>query len=106
MPKKMPFEKYQPFEPIRLTDRSWPDAVITKAPIWCSVDLRDGNQALISPMDSERKKRMFLTLVDMGFKEIEVGFPAASQTDFDYFFYLCCDQRCFGDSRVVCNGIW
>jgi len=84
MPKKMPFEKYQPFEPIRLTDRSWPDAVITKAPIWCSVDLRDGNQALISPMDSERKKRMFLTLVDMGFKEIEVGFPAASQTDFDF----------------------
>jgi len=84
MPKKMPFEKYQPFEPIRLTDRTWPDAVITKAPIWCSVDLRDGNQALISPMDSERKKRMFLTLVDMGFKEIEVGFPAASQTDFDF----------------------
>ena len=84
MPKKMPFEKYQPFEPIRLTDRTWPDAVITKAPTWCSVDLRDGNQALISPMDSERKKRMFLTLVDMGFKEIEVGFPAASQTDFDF----------------------
>ena len=92
MPKKMPFEKYQPFEPIRLTDRSWPDAVITKAPIWCSVDLRDGNQALISPMDSERKKRMFLTLVDMGFKEIEVGFPAASQTDFDFVRMLIEDN--------------
>ncbi|MBI10037.1 MAG: 2-isopropylmalate synthase [Rhodospirillaceae bacterium] len=88
----MPFEKYQPFEPIRLTDRSWPDAVITKAPIWCSVDLRDGNQALISPMDSERKKRMFLTLVDMGFKEIEVGFPAASQTDFDFVRMLIEDN--------------
>ncbi len=92
MPKKMPFEKYEPFEPIRLNDRTWPDAVITKAPIWCSVDLRDGNQALISPMDSERKKRMFLTLVEMGFKEIEVGFPAASQMDFDFVRMLVEDD--------------
>lgn len=100
MPKKMPFEKYQPFEPIRLKDRTWPDAVITKAPIWCSVDLRDGNQALISPMDSERKKRMFLTLVEMGFKEIEVGFPAASQTDFDFVRTLV-DENLIPDDVVI-----
>ena len=84
MPNKMPFEKYQPFQPIDLPDRQWPGRTITKAPKWCSVDLRDGNQALIAPMDSERKRRMFTTLVDMGFKEIEVGFPAASQTDLDF----------------------
>ena len=100
MPKKMPFEKYQPFEPIRLTDRTWPDAVITKAPIWCSVDLRDGNQALISPMDSERKKRMFMTLVDMGFKEIEVGFPAASQTDFD-FVRMLIEENLIPDDVII-----
>jgi len=80
----MPFEKYKAFEPIRLTDRTWPAQVITKAPIWCSVDLRDGNQALIEPMGPDRKRRMFELLVKMGFKEIEVGFPAASQTDFDF----------------------
>ena len=80
----MPFHKYQAFTPIPLTDRTWPDAVITKAPTWCSVDLRDGNQALIEPMDGERKHRMFATLVEMGFKEIEVGFPSASQTDFNF----------------------
>ena len=84
MPNKMPFQKYQPFQQIDLPDRQWPGKTITKAPLWCSVDLRDGNQALISPMDSERKRRMFLTLVEMGFKEIEIGFPAASQTDFDF----------------------
>jgi 2-isopropylmalate synthase len=84
MPSNMPFHKYQAFQPVHLPDRTWPDRTITKAPKWCSVDLRDGNQALISPMDSERKRRMFLTLVKMGFKEIEVGFPAASQTDFDF----------------------
>ncbi len=76
--------KYRPFQPIRLPDRTWPNAVITKAPIWCSVDLRDGNQPLIEPMGPERKRRMFDTLVKMGFKEIEIGFPAASQTDFDF----------------------
>jgi 2-isopropylmalate synthase len=83
-PKKMPFEKYQPYRPISLTDRTWPDKSIDKAPLWCSVDLRDGNQALIDPMDPERKMRMFKALVKMGFKEIEVGFPAASQPDFDF----------------------
>ncbi|MBT6275212.1 MAG: 2-isopropylmalate synthase [Chromatiales bacterium] len=81
---RMPFEKYRPFQPIDIPDRTWPSKTITKAPIWCSVDLRDGNQALINPMDSARKLRMFTTLVDMGFKEIEVGFPSASDTDFDF----------------------
>jgi 2-isopropylmalate synthase len=77
-------EKYVPFKPIDLKDRRWPNNVITKPPIWCAVDLRDGNQALIEPMDSDRKTRMFRLLCDMGFKEIEVGFPAASETDFDF----------------------
>jgi len=80
----MPVDKYQAFEPIDLPDRQWPGHVISHAPVWCSVDLRDGNQALIDPMDSGRKMRMFDALVQMGFKEIEVGFPAASQTDFDF----------------------
>ena len=83
-PKKMPFEKYQAFVPVLLTDRTWPNVVIDKAPLWCSVDLRDGNQALIDPMDPTRKMRMFQALVQMGFKEIEVGFPSASQPDFDF----------------------
>ena len=77
-------DKYRAFEPINLPDRTWPAKTITKAPLWCSVDLRDGNQALVDPMDAQRKMRMFKTLVKMGFKEIEVGFPAASQTDFDF----------------------
>jgi 2-isopropylmalate synthase len=80
----MPFEKYSAFVPVVLTDRTWPNHVIRKAPLWCSVDLRDGNQALIDPMDPERKLRMFTTLVKMGFKEIEVGFPSASQPDYDF----------------------
>jgi 2-isopropylmalate synthase len=83
-PKRMPFEKYRPFLPLVLADRTWPDQRIEKAPLWCSVDLRDGNQALIDPMDPARKRRMFDTLVEMGFKEIEVGFPSASQPDFDF----------------------
>ena len=77
-------EKYVPFKPIDLPNRQWPSKVITKAPIWCAVDLRDGNQALVEPMDSDRKTRMFKLLCRMGFKEIEVGFPAASETDFDF----------------------
>jgi 2-isopropylmalate synthase len=81
---KNPSSKYRPFTPVRLTDRTWPDAVLTRAPIWCSVDLRDGNQALIEPMDIPRKLRMFETLVQIGFKEIEVGFPSASQVEFDF----------------------
>ena len=80
----MPFERYQPFAPIDLPDRTWPNKVITEAPLWCSVDLRDGNQALIEPMDPERKWKMFMALVDMGFTEIEVGFPSASDTDFQF----------------------
>jgi 2-isopropylmalate synthase len=80
----MPIEKYRPFPPIALADRRWPARVIDQAPIWCSVDLRDGNQALIDPMGPERKRHMFDLLVRMGFKEIEVGFPSASQTDFDF----------------------
>src|SRR5699024_7342359 len=83
----MPVHKYRPYLEqfnISLPDRTWPDAVITKAPRWCAVDLRDGNQALIDPMSPERKKVMFLKLVEMGFKEIEVGFPSASQTDYDF----------------------
>jgi 2-isopropylmalate synthase len=76
--------KYQPYPAISLPDRTWPDKVIDHAPIWCSVDLRDGNQALVDPMGHDRKERMFRLLLDMGFKEIEVGFPSASQTDFDF----------------------
>lgn len=81
---KTPSDKYVPFAPIGLTDRTWPNRVIDHPPIWCSVDLRDGNQALIEPMNPARKHRMFELLVKLGFKEIEVGFPAASQTDFDF----------------------
>ena len=79
-----PRDKYPSVEPIHLPDRQWPSKVITEPPIWCSVDLRDGNQALVEPMGPERKKRMFGLLVKLGFKEIEVGFPSASQTDFDF----------------------
>lgn len=79
-----PAAKYRPFAPIELRDRTWPNKVITAPPLWCSVDLRDGNQALIEPMDAARKRRMFDLLIKTGFKEIEVGFPAASQTDFDF----------------------
>jgi 2-isopropylmalate synthase len=81
---KNPAAKYKPAATVRLPDRTWPDAVLTKAPVWCSSDLRDGNQALIEPMNAERKLRMFETLVRIGIKEIEVGFPSASQTDFDF----------------------
>ena len=80
----MRHEKYQAYAAVPLADRTWPDQIITKAPTWCSVDLRDGNQALIEPMDSMRKMRMFKILVAMGFKEIEVGFPSASETDFNF----------------------
>ncbi|HKE73233.1 MAG TPA: 2-isopropylmalate synthase [Acidimicrobiales bacterium] len=90
IPKKMPFDKYRPFRPLPLAleGRSWPDRQIERAPLWCSVDLRDGNQALIDPMDPARKRRMFETVVGMGFKEIEVGFPSASQPDFDFIRQL------------------
>ena len=80
----MSFHRYQSFAPIELPDRTWPSTVISKAPLWCSVDLRDGNQALIEPMDPDRKWRMFTKLVEIGFKEIEVGFPSASDADFTF----------------------
>lgn len=81
---KQPNTKYRPFAPVALADRRWPDVQLTRAPLWCSVDLRDGNQALIEPMDAARKLRLFEMLVRIGFKEIEVGFPSASQTEFDF----------------------
>ncbi len=77
------FHKYIPFQPVPLPDRTWPEKVITKAPVWCSVDLRDGNQALIDPMNLEEKLRFFQTLVDIGFKEIEIGFPSSSETEYE-----------------------
>jgi 2-isopropylmalate synthase len=80
----MPIHKYRPFTPINLPDRTWPSRVIDKAPAWCSVDLRDGNQALVEPMGPEKKRRLFDMIVKLGFKEIEVGFPAASETDFAF----------------------
>ena len=81
-------KKYKPYKPVSKENRSWPSKVIENAPVWCSVDLRDGNQALIEPMGDERKKRMFNLLCKIGFKQIEIGFPAASQTDFDFTRYL------------------
>ena len=95
-----PGEKYKAFEPINLPDRKWPTQVIEKAPIWCSVDLRDGNQALIEPMGHERKLRMFRHLVELGFKEIEVGFPAASQTDFDFVRFLIEENEIPEDVKI------
>ncbi len=92
--------KYRPFQPINLPNRTWPDAQITKPPMWCSVDLRDGNQALIEPMGPERKLRMFKALVAMGFKEIEIGFPAASQTDFDFCRQLI-DENLIPDDVTI-----
>src|SRR4029450_4291148 len=83
-----PRTKYRPFTPVSLPDRTWPNAVIARPPIWCSSDLRDGNQALIEPMDQRRKQLMFDTLVNGAFKEIQVAFPSASQTDFDFVRHL------------------
>ncbi|WP_435300327.1 2-isopropylmalate synthase [Timonella sp. A28] len=102
-PSGMPIHKYVPFQQhikVDLPDRTWPDKTITQAPRWCAVDLRDGNQALIEPMDAERKLRMFKLLVSMGFKEIEVGFPSASQTDFD-FVRLLIEEGHIPDDVVI-----
>src|SRR5690349_24874318 len=99
-PSGMPFERYRPFPPIDLPDRTWPSKVITEAPRWLSTDLRDGNQALIDPMSPSRKMKMFELLVKMGYKEIEVGFPAASQTDFDFVRQLVEEDRIPDDVRV------
>jgi 2-isopropylmalate synthase len=95
-----PRGKYGPFPPVRLVDRTWPDAVIERPPIWCSSDLRDGNQALIEPMDLRRKQLMFDTLVRAGFREIEVAFPSASQTDFDFVRHLI-EGRCIPEHVVI-----
>jgi 2-isopropylmalate synthase len=95
-----PSSKYKAFTPVHLTDRTWPDAVLMAAPIWCSVDLRDGNQALIEPMDIPRKLKMFEMLVKIGFKEIEVGFPSASQTEFDFLRRLI-DENLIPDDVTI-----
>ncbi|HXU52987.1 MAG TPA: 2-isopropylmalate synthase [Casimicrobiaceae bacterium] len=95
-----PTKKYRPFAPIDLAARTWPDTTIAAPPLWCSVDLRDGNQALIEPMDADRKMRMFRLLCEMGYKEIEVGFPAASQTDYDFIRKLI-DEALIPDDVTV-----
>jgi 2-isopropylmalate synthase len=96
----MPYQRYRRYIPLVLEDRTWPNRVIEKAPRWCSVDLRDGNQALIDPMDPPRKLRMFQALVEMGFKEIEVGFPSASQPDYDFVRQLVDDDLIPDDVTV------
>ncbi|MCA1710999.1 MAG: 2-isopropylmalate synthase [Actinobacteria bacterium] len=96
----MPHSRYSPFPPVGLTDRTWPDRAVDRAPQWCSVDLRDGNQALIDPMDSARKLQMFALLVELGYKEIEVGFPAASSTDFDFIRTLVEDGHVPDDVTI------
>ncbi len=93
-------KKYIPFQPISLPDRQWPDKVITKAPVWCSVDMRDGNQALIDPMNLEEKLLYFQTLVDVGFKEVEIGFPAASETEYEILRALIEQKRIPDDVTI------
>ncbi len=95
-----PITKYRPFPPVHLPDRQWPSRTLTKAPIWCSVDLRDGNQALAIPMSVEEKLEMFQMLVEIGFKEIEVGFPSASQIEFDFCRRLIEEDRIPGDVAI------
>ncbi len=99
-PSPMPFHRYRAFAPVDLPDRQWPTRTITSAPRWLSTDLRDGNQSLIDPMDVARKRAMFDLLVRMGYKEIEVGFPAASQTDFDFVRELIESGRVPDDVRI------
>jgi 2-isopropylmalate synthase len=96
----MPYHKYRATVPVELADRTWPDRRLERAPRWCSVDLRDGNQALVDPMDAERKLAMFTQLVAMGFKEIEVGFPSASQPDFDFVRQIIEDDLIPGDVTI------
>src|ERR1700690_2499225 len=99
-PSGMPCQRYTPFQPVDLPDRTWPGKSITTAPRWLSTDLRDGNQALIDPMSPARKHMMFDLLVRMGYKEIEVGFPSASQTDFDFVRELIEGDRVPDDVRI------
>ena len=105
-PGAMPFHKYRAFEPIDLPDRQWPSKVIDKAPRWCSVDLRDGNQALIDPMNVDEKLRFWDLLLEVGFSEIEVGFPSASQPDFDFIRKLIDENRIPEDVtvQVLCQA--
>ncbi len=105
-PGAMPFAKYQAFRPIELPDRQWPNRVIDRAPRWCSVDLRDGNQALIDPMNVDEKLRLWDLLLKIGFSEIEVGFPAASQPDFDFIRKLVDEDRIPDDVtvQVLCQA--
>lgn len=93
-------KKYIPFTPVSLSDRTWPDQQITKAPTWCSVDLRDGNQALVTPMNLQEKLEFFKLLVDLGFKEIEVGFPSASETEYEILRALI-DGNCIPDDVTI-----
>ena len=97
----MPYWKYRPYPTVDLPDRTWPGRVVAHAPIWCSTDLRDGNQALVRPMDASRKRRMFELLVQLGVKEIEVGFPAASKTDFDFVRELVEEDRIPADTTIA-----
>jgi 2-isopropylmalate synthase len=97
----MPYWKYRPYPTVDLPDRTWPDRVVDHAPIWCSTDLRDGNQALVKPMDSVRKQRMFDLLLELGIKEIEVGFPSASKTDFDFVRHLVEDDLIPPDTTIA-----
>ncbi len=97
----MPHWKYRPYDTVALTDRTWPDAVVSRAPVWCSTDLRDGNQSLVNPMDAGRKERFFKLLVEVGVKEIEVGFPSASKTDFDFVRRLVEDDLIPADTTIA-----
>ncbi len=97
----MPYWKYRPYPTVALADRTWPDRVVDHAPIWCSTDLRDGNQALVKPMDSARKQKMFDLLVRLGVKEIEVGFPSASKTDFEFVRTLIDDDLIPADTTIA-----
>src|SRR5690348_7031613 len=97
----MPYRKYKPYETVDLPDRTWPNRVVDRAPVWCSTDLRDGNQALVKPMGPERKQRMFDLLTRLGVKEIEVGFPAASKADFDFVRQLVEEERIPSDTTIA-----
>src|SRR4051794_1128119 len=97
----MPFQKYRPYDTVDLPDRTWPNNVVGRAPIWCSTDLRDGNQALVKPMDAVRKQKMFDLLVALGVKEIEVGFPSASKTDFEFVRSLVEEDLIPADTTIA-----
>ena len=94
------YKKYKPFQPISFPERTWPEKTITKAPVWCSVDLRDGNQALVNPMNLEQKLEFFQLVCDIGFKEIEVGFPSASETEYEILRALI-DQDLIPDDVTI-----